>query len=53
VLVRAPGLREQLAPYGVIVRDCATFGLPDHARIAVPDERGLELLGKALTCAVP
>jgi histidinol-phosphate/aromatic aminotransferase/cobyric acid decarboxylase-like protein len=53
VLVRAPGLREELAPYGVIVRDCASFGLPHHARIAVPDERGLELLGKALTCVAP
>lgn len=48
VLVDAPGLRARLAPHGVVVRDCATFGLPDHARIAVPDERGLARLADAL-----
>ena len=40
VLVDAPGLREALAPHGVVVRDCASFGLPGLTRIAVPDERG-------------
>ena len=44
----APGLRERLAPHGVLVRDCTSFGLPDHARVAVPDERGLERLEEAL-----
>jgi histidinol-phosphate/aromatic aminotransferase/cobyric acid decarboxylase-like protein len=48
VLVEAPGLREQLAPHGVVVRDCTSFGLPTKARIAVPDERGLARLGAAL-----
>ncbi len=51
VLVRAPGLRDRLAPQGVLVRDCATFGLPDHVRIAVPDERGLARLEEALCAA--
>ncbi|HEX2047451.1 MAG TPA: aminotransferase class I/II-fold pyridoxal phosphate-dependent enzyme [Acidimicrobiales bacterium] len=51
VLVRAPGLRAGLAPHGVLVRDCASFGLPDHVRIAVPDERGLARLEEALWAA--
>lgn len=45
------GLRERLAPKGVVVRDCTSFGLRDHVRVAVPDERGLERLEEAL-CAV-
>jgi histidinol-phosphate/aromatic aminotransferase/cobyric acid decarboxylase-like protein len=48
VLVRAPGLRDRLAPHGVLVRDCASFGLPDHVRIAVPDHAGLARLEEAL-----
>ena len=51
VLVRAPGLRDRLASHGVLVRDCASFGLPDHVRIAVPDDAGLARLEEAL-CAV-
>lgn len=48
VLVRAPGLRSRLARHGVLLRDCATFGLPDHVRIAVPDAAGLVRLEEAL-----
>jgi histidinol-phosphate/aromatic aminotransferase/cobyric acid decarboxylase-like protein len=48
VLVEAPGLRDQLAHHGVVIRDCTSFGLPRHVRIAVPDERGLERLSVAL-----
>jgi histidinol-phosphate/aromatic aminotransferase/cobyric acid decarboxylase-like protein len=48
VLVRAPGLRSRLAPHGVLVRDCTSFGLPDHARVAVPDPAGLARLAAAL-----
>ena len=48
VLVEAPGLRDVLAPRGVAVRDCASFGLPDHVRIAVPDATGLDRLLEAL-----
>ena len=47
VLVDAP-LRERLAPHGIVVRDCASFGLPGVTRIAVPDERGLTRLEEAL-----
>lgn len=48
VLVLAPGLRTRLAPHGILVRDCASFGLPDHVRIAVPDEAGLARLEEVL-----
>jgi histidinol-phosphate/aromatic aminotransferase/cobyric acid decarboxylase-like protein len=48
LLVRAPGLRSRLAPHGVLVRDCASFGLPDHARIAVPPPGQLGRLDAAL-----
>lgn len=43
VLVDAP-LRERLAPKGIVVRDCASFGMPGVTRIAVPDEHGLDRL---------
>ena len=48
VLVRAPGLRERLAPEGIVVRDCTSFGMPDHVRVAVPDGPGLDRLARAL-----
>jgi histidinol-phosphate/aromatic aminotransferase/cobyric acid decarboxylase-like protein len=48
VLAHAPGLRARLAPHGVLVRDCASFGLSGHVRIAVPDARGLARLEEAL-----
>jgi histidinol-phosphate/aromatic aminotransferase/cobyric acid decarboxylase-like protein len=49
VLVPEAGdLRERLARHAVLVRDCASFGLADTARIAVPDEGGLERLAAAL-----
>ena len=48
VLAAAPGLRERLAPQGVVVRDCASFGLPGHVGIAVPDRTGIDRLERAL-----
>lgn len=48
VVVAAPGLRPRLAARGVLVRDCASFGLPGHVRIAVPDGTGLARLAAAL-----
>ncbi len=42
------GLREALARHAVVVRDCRSFGLADHVRIAVPDASGLERLDAAL-----
>jgi len=51
LLIEAPGLRERLAPCGVVVRDCTSFGLPNHVRIAVPDDDGLARLHDVLPCA--
>jgi histidinol-phosphate/aromatic aminotransferase/cobyric acid decarboxylase-like protein len=48
VLVEAAGLRDRLAPRGIAVRDCSSFGLPHHVRIAVPDALGLIRLREAL-----
>jgi len=53
VLVEAPGLRARLAPQGIVVRDCTSFGLPDMARIAVPTPQGLERLDEALSSVGP
>jgi histidinol-phosphate/aromatic aminotransferase/cobyric acid decarboxylase-like protein len=53
VLAAAPGLRERLAPQGVLVRDCASFGLAGVARIAVPDDAGLARLADALERTAP
>ena len=44
----AAGLRDALARHGVVVRDCTSFGLPDHVRIAVPGGEGFERLERAL-----
>lgn len=48
VLVHRPGLREDLAPHGVLVRDCSSFGLPGVARVAVPHPDQLVRLDRAL-----
>jgi len=45
---RSAGLRERLAPHGILVRDCASFGLPDHTRVGLPSAAGLERLDAAL-----
>jgi histidinol-phosphate/aromatic aminotransferase/cobyric acid decarboxylase-like protein len=42
------GLRAALARHAVAVRDCRSFGLRGHVRIAVPDASGLERLDAAL-----
>ena len=42
------GLRDALARQAVVVRDCGSFGLANHVRIAVPDGSGLERLDAAL-----
>jgi histidinol-phosphate/aromatic aminotransferase/cobyric acid decarboxylase-like protein len=44
----AAGLRDALARHAVVVRDCASFGLAGHVRIAVPDGDGLARLDQAL-----
>jgi histidinol-phosphate/aromatic aminotransferase/cobyric acid decarboxylase-like protein len=44
----AGSLRNELIVEGIVVRDCASFGMPDHVRIAVPDSNGIERLSRAL-----
>jgi histidinol-phosphate/aromatic aminotransferase/cobyric acid decarboxylase-like protein len=44
----AGGLRSALARRAVVVRDCTSFGLPDHVRIAVPGPDALARLDAAL-----
>jgi histidinol-phosphate/aromatic aminotransferase/cobyric acid decarboxylase-like protein len=48
LLVEYSGLREMLAPMGIVVRDCASFGLEGITRIAVPNESGLARLADAI-----
>jgi len=43
------GLRSRLLPYGFVVRDCASFGLPQHIRIAVRTRDECSRLVRALT----
>lgn len=52
VLVQRPGLREALLEHRVLVRDCASFGLHDWHRIAVPDDRAAKHLERALAAAL-
>jgi histidinol-phosphate aminotransferase len=40
--------RERMLQGGIALRDCASFGLPDHVRIAVRPPRDLEALRLAL-----
>jgi histidinol-phosphate/aromatic aminotransferase/cobyric acid decarboxylase-like protein len=48
VVSRSRDQAERLARRGVVVRDCASFGLDGHVRIAVPDGAGLARLDRAL-----
>src|SRR5207247_5193415 len=49
LLVEAPDLRNQLAAHGILIRDCASFGMPGVVRIAVPNGAGLDRVAKALS----
>jgi len=54
LLCGAPeGFRERLLPHGIIVRDCASFGLPDLVRLAVPGPDDLARLDAVLTRTGP
>ncbi len=49
VLVPSAGdLRESLAPHGIVVRDCTSFGLEDTVRIGVPNDTNRLRLAAAL-----
>lgn len=44
----AEAMRRRLLPHGVLVRDCASFGLPGHVRIAARPEADCARLLQAL-----
>ena len=44
----AGGLRSKLASEAILVRDCSSFGLLEHVRIAVPSPDGMVRLRRAL-----
>jgi threonine-phosphate decarboxylase len=48
LLVEDASLRDELAARAILVRDCASFGLPGVVRIAVPGPAGLARLAAAL-----
>jgi histidinol-phosphate/aromatic aminotransferase/cobyric acid decarboxylase-like protein len=48
LLCRAPGLLASLAARGIAARDCASFGLPDHVRLAAPRPAELAAVLEAL-----
>ena len=54
LLVDGTGLRERLAPHGIVVRDCTSFGLAGTVRVALPPpgelDRVLAAFAAAATC---
>jgi histidinol-phosphate/aromatic aminotransferase/cobyric acid decarboxylase-like protein len=48
-----PGFRDKLLAQGIVVRDCASFGLPAQVRVAVPNHEGIERLSVALDVVRP
>ncbi len=51
VLIDHPTLRADLAVHGVVVRDCASFGLPNVHRVALPMRRDLDRVLAAFEAA--
>ena len=48
LLCRAPGLLGRLSLHGIAGRDCASFGLPDHVRLAAPGPGDLPVVLDAI-----
>lgn len=44
----APVFRSRLLERGFAVRDCSSFGLPQHIRVAIPREDGVDHLARAM-----
>lgn len=53
VLIRQPDLRADLIPRGVLIRDCANFGLPQTYRVALPRPSELERALEAFAQVAP
>lgn len=53
VLIDHAGLRDQLARLGVVVRDCASFGLPGVFRVALPRHDDLDRVLSAFEAIRP
>lgn len=51
VLVDHPTLREDLAPRGIVVRDCTSFGLAGTYRVAVPHPGDIDRVVAAFAAA--
>lgn len=51
--VRASELKERLLSHGILIRDCTSFGLPDHVRIAVRTRDENRMLLEALDTCLP
>lgn len=49
----AASFRAHLLRHGILVRDCTSFGLPGHVRIAIGDERTNAALLSAIDVAAP
>lgn len=49
----AASFQRQLLAHGVLVRDCASFGLPDHVRVAALPEVARSALAQALDATTP
>lgn len=53
LLVHDAGLRERLASHGVLVRDCASFGLSGVMRVGLPTPGQLDRVLAAFAAAAP
>ncbi len=51
--VRASDLKEMLLSHGILVRDCASFGLPEYVRIAVRTHDENRIFLEALDTCLP
>ena len=51
VLVEHRELRARLAPHGIVVRDCTSFGLPGLHRVALPTHAQLDQVTAAFAAA--
>jgi histidinol-phosphate/aromatic aminotransferase/cobyric acid decarboxylase-like protein len=53
LLVHDVGLRERLAPRGVVIRDCTSYGLPGVYRVALPRPEEADRVVDAFAAVAP